>query len=321
MGGSFKVILVFVVLLLALVAAMAYLHEGGVGSRVYTVGIVNPSKGMKGATQGFIKGLEQHGYVAGKNITYLKWETRKGLDKAIGDMIAKGVDLLYTVTTPATIAAKQATAESGIPVVFTMYDPVKSKVIDSLAKPGGNLTGVQVAGSIERGMDWLRTVVPSVKKIFVPVKYDTMAAKQSLAELEAYAQRLGVQLVVVEVQDEQGLVQALDAMPADADAIFLPHSILLTANTPLLVEIAADRKIPLLKSHRDKRVTLSSGHNEYNTGVQASRMAHMLLHGESPENVPSEIAEFYVTINLQHIKAIGVDVTNDILLKADEIIR
>jgi putative ABC transport system substrate-binding protein len=314
-------LLVIGALLMVVLAGLTFKQSGGIEDKHYVIGIVNPSKGMREATRGFIEGMRERGYKEGENVTYLKWEQRPGIDTAIADMMGKGVDLFYTVTTPPTVLAKKATADSGTPVVFTMYDPVKSNVIDSMMEPGGNLTGVQVSGSITRGLDWLRTVVPSAKNVFVPVKYDTMAARQSLNELMMHADRLGMRFIVEEVQDADELGRVLDSMSSDVDAVFMPHSILLTANSGLVMDISTAKKIPVLAAHRKKNATLSFGHNEYKTGVQASRMAHVLLLGESPANIPSEMADFFVTINLQHAEAVGINVGNDVLLQADEIVR
>lgn len=314
------IIALCVLALVALFGRLYFISQEDIDKQ-YMIGIINPNMSMQDSVNGFIEGMKGYGYIEGRNVTYLRWDKKGDFDVAIADMISQKVDLIYTVTTPPTREAKKATAGLKIPIVFTMYDPVGSGIIDSLAKPGGNLTGVQVAGSVANGIDWLRIVMPSVKKIFVPLKFDTRAAKQSLAQLQAHADRVGMQYAVREVQNVEELREALKAMPDNMDAIFLPHSIFSLTYASMIMDEAIKRKIPVVAAHRSPDVALSCGHDGVTTGIKVSRMAHMVLQGESPANIPTEVVDFFLSINLRHMQAIGVDVTNDVLLQADEIVR
>jgi putative ABC transport system substrate-binding protein len=147
----------------------------------YVIGYVNPNIKEEEGAQGFLRNMPKFGFIEGKNVTYIKFEGRdtQGMEAALRDMAAKRVDLIFTMTTPAAQMAKQATEGTNIPVVHICYDPVRSGIVKSLTNPGGNITGVQLSGSTQKSLEFLRAIAPHAKHIFVPVKFDTRAALQA----------------------------------------------------------------------------------------------------------------------------------------------
>ena len=289
----------------------------------YLIGIINPNQGTQDINRGFMKGLAESGYIEGENTTFIISTSSFELDTAIQDMIARNVDLIFTVTTPAAKIAKEVTQGKNIPIVYAMQDPVASGLTKSLSKPDGNLTGVQIRGSVPKAVEWMLSISPEIKHLFVPIKYDTKAAQQSLEDLEKAVSSLGVKLILAEVNDQSELDAALADIPKDADGIFVLHSIFIHSNTDKLVRTAIEKKLLIgsAAAQSDVGVTVSYGMIAEKTGRQASRLAGLLLSGRSPTDIPSEIADFYLGINLNTAEASGIEIPATILQQADIIIR
>ena len=133
-----------------LIAACVGCNHEPLNGSTYTVGIVNLNEELDDVFLGFKKYLAEKGYEEGKNITYLYYGSRKDradLETDLQGMIAQKVDLILSITTPATKKAKQMTSGTNIPVVFApVFDPVESGIVQSLVRPGGNITGIKVGG-------------------------------------------------------------------------------------------------------------------------------------------------------------------------------
>jgi len=306
-----------------LVGLFAYVYKKPIEQKNFTVGIVNPNPGMDMIITGFIDGMSFHGYAEGKNIKYIIHKSENGMEDAINKMVSQKVDLIYTLTTPATKMAKNATEKNGIPVVFTMHDPVSSGLIESLSRPGANLTGIQLRGSTPKALEWLLALKPETKNILVPVKFDTKAAKQSLDDLKETAAHLGVSLTVSEVNSGDELEALLSTLSEDIDAIFVIHSIMIFANVDKILTTSIARHIPIASgsSLHEQGVTIAFGHNSFRVGKQASRLASRILEGKSAADTPSEIAVFYLGINLKTAQESGINVPKDLLLQADYVVR
>lgn len=292
-------------------------------TRNYLIGVINPNKGTQDINHAFIEGLKEYGFIEGQNTTYIKAESSFDLDAVIHDMVARKVDLIFTVTTPATRKAKEATEGKNIPVVYVMQDPVASGLIKSLAQPNGNLTGVQIRGSVPKALEWMVTISPDIKNLFIPIKYDTKAVDQSLEDLKAAAEPMGIKLTLVEVNDQVELDDALASIQDDADAIFIICSIFIHSNVEKLVQAAIEKKLLIGSgaAQHDRGVTIAYGMIADKAGKQASRLANMILNGKSPGEIPSEIAEFYLGLNLKTAELTGAIMPVDVLQGADFIIR
>lgn len=290
---------------------------------VYTIGLINPNKGSWGMVEAFVEGMSERGFVEGKNVSYIRVDRRDAIEREALRMVEQRVDMIVTVTTPATRIVRRATAESGTPVVFSMYDPLKARVIDNMRHPGGNLTGVKLGGSTPKALQWLMTVVPDVDHIFVPVSYDTKAAEWSLEALLDTAERFGIKVTVREVTDLRSLLEGLDSVPEGVDAIFMLHSILIASNVDAVYAASLRQKVPiaagLAKYKAGATVTYSSDY--YYIGKQMSRIATKILQGAAPANLPVESVDYFMGINLKSADQIGLNITDDVLKQADYIVQ
>lgn len=270
--------------------------------------------------------MPKFGYVEGKNISYIKCESRdlKVIETTLKEMVEKKVDLIFTMTTPAAKMAKEATKGTNIPVVFVLYNAIATGVVDNLVNHGGNITGVQLGGSTSKALEWLQAVAPGVRNIFIPVCFDTGAARQSLDDLKKSAAHAGIRLTVSEVRTVEELRNSLSAMPTDTGAVFILHSWMVGSNLAAIIEYAKPRKIPIVSAGHlsfDGGVVLSYGPLDNDTGQQAARLAHDILRGTPPRDLPVETSVFSLGINLKTARTVGVKIPDDVLLQADHIIR
>jgi putative ABC transport system substrate-binding protein len=315
---------IFTFCLFLIVSLLLVSQTGCKKEKVFTIGFVDPNPGEKEGARGFLSNMPKFGYIEGKNLTYIKSEGEKDHEADLKAMVAKKVDLIFTITTPVTKLAKKITEGTNIPVVFVVYDAVGPGLVKSLTGPGGNLTGVQLRGSVPKAFEWLLAIAPRTKNIFVPVKFDTGAAKMSMEDLKKSAAKTGIKLTISEVVTAEELKASLSSMPKDIDAIFILHSILIGSNIKTIMDTAIKRKVPLVSSGHDhfrKGAVISYGDVDDRTGGQAARLADSILHGTPPADLPVEIANFSLGINLKTARSINIEISNDILQQTDFIVR
>ncbi|MEN8142323.1 MAG: ABC transporter substrate-binding protein [Thermodesulfobacteriota bacterium] len=289
----------------------------------FTIGVVNPNPGTAAVHDAFIDTLQEAAEKEGWILSFIICKEKKKVDTDIKEMVLRQVDMIFSITTPATKKVKKAIAGKGVPAVFAVHDPVKSGIIESMQRPGGDLTGVKICGSIPKALDWLLAIVPDTSHIYVPIRLDTKAAQQSLDGLQQIARSLDIHLTVVEVNDEAELDKALLLIPADVDAIFMLHSMLISTHAQKIAEMANAKKIPTAAAigKCQQGALISFSPELPKIGKQASRIALQVLKGEAVGDIPAEIAEFELGINLQSAEKLGIEVPNNILISADYIIR
>ena len=296
-------------------------------SKTYTVGVVNLNPDLDKVFLGFKEKLAGLGYREGRNISYIYNGFHSRMPDLEGDLhtfVDRKVDLILSITTPATKKAKMITAGTGVPVVFApVFDPVKSGIVQSLLKPGGNLTGIKVGGNSGKALEWLLKIAPGIKNVSVPFNRNNTATIQSLKDLQEAADKVGLILDVHEVSNKKELVLFLENIPDKTDALWMLNSHFLIKFTDLFVATAIKYKLPLgsSTSQVDGGVMITYGQNAFRTGQLAAVLAHKILQGNSPASLPVEITDFFLGINLKTADMIGIDISDDILHVADTIIR
>jgi putative ABC transport system substrate-binding protein len=313
-------------LLPALVLAAMSGCEHRTETRKYVIGYFNPNPEEKEGAPGFLRSMPKYGYIEGKNVTYIKIETKdkQRIRKAMEDVVARHVDLILSMSTPVTKMAKELTQGTNIPVVFIMYDAVGAGIIKSLVDHPGNVTGVQLQGSTPKALQWLSEISPGAKHIFLPVAFDTGAAKLSMEKLKQSCERAGFTLTVAEVKTVEELRSSLSSMPKDTDAVFMVHSWLVGNHTQEVVDEANRRHIPVISAgHVDARhgLVMSYGPTDDSIGSQAARLAHDILNGTSPAYLPVENADVFLGINLRTARKAGLEIPETVLRRADFIVR
>jgi putative ABC transport system substrate-binding protein len=315
--------------ILFILAGVLLTSCGSEQTKSYTVGMINVVPALDENVTGFKEGMAELGYIEGENITYIYDGATVDLDKL--DAVAQGlvaaeVNLIFSVTTPATKAAKQATAGIDLPVVFgAVTDPVGAGVVNSLRQPGGNITGVTFGVQEARRMEWLVRIAPAIKKIYIPYNPEDQSPVLALAAVRPIALKLGVELITREIRNPEELKAAIENIPAEADAVFLSPDSLLSTRLPDLVEAATRLKLPVSGAHvgvvKTMGVLTSYGSDQILTGKQAARLADQIFQGVKPSDLPVETADFHLAINLKVAKAIDLDIPDEILRQAEIIIR
>lgn len=316
------------VVTLLIVAGLLLAACGTPQPQTVTIGVVNLSLALNPVFDGFKAGMADLGYVEGQSVTYIyagPVGSIEALEPAIQDLKTQDIDLLLALSTPATLQAKHAVKGTDIPVVFApVNDPVGSGVVDNLRNPGGNLTGIQVGGFVPKELEWLLTIAPDTTHLFVPYNPDDSSAVQGMVALDEAADKLGIEIVVGEAHTPDEIMSAIDTIPEEVDAIFLPPDNLMTAHIDDFVAVALERDIPISSvayPQAEAGALMSYGPDFFRLGEQVARLADKVLQGTSPADLPIETAEFFLSINLQTAEAIGLDIPDTVLRQADNIIR
>jgi len=288
----------------------------------YLIGVINLNPQLSSVVEGFKEGMAEHGYIEGKNVTYVHLKDPGDIDLVLRDLKAKKADLILTITTPALEKAQNAFRGTGIPIIGISYDPVRGGVVDSLVNKKENTTGIKLGQSVPKALEWLLLIAPDTKRVFVPVKFDTRAAQLSLADLKDTAAKLHVDLLVSNVEGPDDLHAALSSIPEDIDAVFILHSLLIVSNLDTVIETAVKRRLPTASGSGLYKygVTVSYGEDHMHTGKQAAELAHKVLQGHSAAGLPFKTADFFLGINLDNAKKIGLDIPEHILKQAEFII-
>lgn len=293
----------------------------------YTIGIINLSHNLDRVILALEKELDVYGDKDGATITYLYNGPLAGpnrIEQEVAAMLNADVDLIFSMTTPATKKVQEMTRGSSLPVFFgPVFSPVTSGIVDSLAAPGGNMTGIKVRGSTGKALEWFLKAMPPAKRILVPFHYTDEAAIQTVEDLEIAAQALNVELVLQKLKNTEELDTILAELPADIDAVWVTHSYLIISNIKKIITAATALKKPVISStgQYQKDVMLCYAMSHEKMGKQAARMIYKLLKGASPATMPVETADYFLGLNLKSARMIGMTIPDDVISQADFIIR
>jgi putative ABC transport system substrate-binding protein len=290
--------------------------------QVITIGVISAAPVMDFVFQGFKEGMEEDGYIEGENIVYNYDGAPESLDqlREIADgLVAAEVDLILALSTPAAVAAKEATAETPIPVVFVpVTDPISAGLVASLNEPGGNMTGVTNGGSEPRRLELL-VEITEAQRIYVPYNETELSALSALQTAEAAALELGVELVARPAPDSEQMRIAASNIPEGVDALFMLPDAQAVAYTQEFVDLTIQNRLPFSSPTVDQvraGALLSFGIDFFLAGKQAARLADQILSGDNPAELPVETAEFFLYINLKTAEAIGLEIEEAFLSQA-----
>jgi putative ABC transport system substrate-binding protein len=278
----------------------------------------------------FREGIREVGYVEGQNVIVEHHSAEGQLDRfpaLVSDLVRRPVAVLAVSSSPGAHAAKQAT--STIPIVFSIgEDPVAIGIVDSLNRPGGNLTGVYqfTAGLEAKRLGLLHEMVPRVTTIAVLVHPNYSASETQLRDVQEAGHRLGVQLVVLRANVESDFDAAFTTLVQHgAGALLVCAAPFFNTRRQQLIVLAARHGVPAIYEWRDFAV--AGGLMSYGTiladayrqvGVYAGR----ILKGAEPADLPVvQVTKFEFVINLSTAKALGIEVPPTLSARADEVIE
>jgi putative ABC transport system substrate-binding protein len=237
------------------------------------------------------------------------------------------VDLIIAPTTVEVRAAKNATKT--IPIIFyNVPDPVGSGLVDSLARPGGNITGFSTINALLSGkrLEILKETIPRLSRVAVLWDPQNPASVQQWKDSQQPARKLGLQLHSMQVSDADKYSDAFaDAVEARIGAVLITQATLVAGNIALVLQLAARHRLPSIY-HGQAYVTLgglmSYGADETEQFHRAAVIVDKILKGAKPADLPVEQpSKFELAINLKTAKQIGVIIPQSVLARADRVIR
>jgi len=278
----------------------------------------------------FRQGLGETGWVEGQNVA-IEYRWAEGqydrLPALAADLVHHEVDVIRTHGVPALLAAKSAT--SMIPIVFTTGDdPVASGLVASLARPGGNLTGVSLmlVELMPKRLELLSELVPQAGLIALLVNPNGPAAARVIKEVQEAARTKGVQLTVLKAGDDSEIDAAFASLAQlHARALLVGADAFFNSRRDRLVALAARYSVPAIYEGRDFAEIgglVSYGASVRDTWRQAGTYVGRILAGAKPADLPvQQPTTFELVINLKTAKALGLTVPPSILARADEVIE
>jgi ABC-type uncharacterized transport system substrate-binding protein len=284
----------------------------------------------KNVTVPFLQGLKETGYVEGQNVAIeYRWAENQldRLPALAADLVGRRVAVIVTSGTSATLAAKAATAT--IPIVFSAGgDPVAMGLVASLNRPGANLTGSANRGTLlaPKRLQLLRELVPNAAAFGVLADPAFPDTQSFIADLQAAARALGLQLVVVNARTDSDLEMAFATFSQQrVGAVLFGTSSLYARLTEQLAALAARHALPAMFPSREFALAgglmsygSSTGHSFHQTGIYTGR----ILKGDKPADLPvQQITKIDMVINLKTAKALGLTIPETLLATADEVIE
>ena len=236
------------------------------------------------------------------------------------------VDVIVTAGTAAVVAAKQAT--SVIPIVFAVAgDPVGTGLVASLARPGGNVTGLSIQATDLTGkrLELLREVVPGLRRLAILANIGSPVAVLEMRELQAIARTLGLEVATSEIRRAEDIAPAFEAFKERADALYVCADPLVVTNRVRISTLALAARLATMYGQRENVEAgglMSYGPNFPDLYRRAADYVDKILRGTKPADLPVEQpTKFDLVINLTTAKALGLDVPPTLLARADEVIE
>ena len=293
--------------------------------------LLTPRAGAGGAyIEALRGGLRELGYVEGQNLL-LEIRSAEGrpdrLPRLAAEILATRPDVLVTAGSEAILTLKRAT--DVVPIVMaTVMDPVALGITPSLAKPGGNLTGLAIL-SLElasKRLQLLKEAFPRLSRVAVLWNPDNPGNALVLKEVEIAAQALGLRWQGFAVQRPDKLVEAFEAVVgAQCNGILAIEDSVLFSHLSRIVESAARSRLPAMYAFRqfaDAGGLMSYGPNTPDSFRRAAVYVHKILKGAKPADLPIEQpTKFELVINLKTAKALGLTIPQSLLLRADQVIQ
>jgi ABC-type uncharacterized transport system substrate-binding protein len=324
--------------LLGAVAAWPLAARAQQGTKIPRIGLLTPghSEGPDASRvtlDSLVAGLRELGYREGQNIAIERRFGESNLDRLrelAAELVGRHVDVIVALSTTAARPAKQAT--STIPIVaIAMADPVEDELVASLARPGGNVTGTTFLGPelVPKRLQLLKEVVPRLSRVAVlwhPRAYGDRTMAGMLKEIEGAAQTLGIQLQLVPAAGPDDFAGAFTAMIREhADALILFPSPMLFGEYSRIASIAANNRLPAMYAARegpDAGGLMSYGVNLADLSRRTATYVDKILKGAKPAELPVEQpTKFELIINLKTARALGLTITREFLLLADDVIE
>jgi len=323
---------IFSLILGALLFAFCFEVRGQAAEKIARIGYMAAptSSAELPRIDAFRQGLRALGYVEGHNIA-IDYRFADGkferLPEVAAELVRLKVDVLIAVSTNAALVAKRAT--STIPILFIgVSGPIEAGLVESLARPGGNITGLTNIASVLSGkrLEVLKETIPKLSRIAVLWDPQNPGSSLQWKESEIAAKELGLRIYPMEVSSANKYESAFnEAMKARSAALAVTLSPFAASNQKRLVELAAKYRLPAIYAREDfanNGGLMSYGPSHAAEGRDAARLVDKIIKGAKPADLPVEQpTKFEFVINLKAAKQIGLMIPQSVLYRADKVIK
>jgi putative ABC transport system substrate-binding protein len=322
------------VTLLGGMVAVSFVSRPPAALAQQTMRVIGFMGGSSAAAQGpwaaaFAQRLRELGWIEGRTVT-IEYRWAEGKSERVAEIVAEfvrlKVDVIVTHSNPLVLAAKQATAT--IPIVFgAAGDPVSTGLVASLARPGGNTTGLSLQQTDTAGkrLELLREVVPGFRRLAIMANVGNAGAALELADVQAAARVLGLEIVTAEIRRAADIASAFEALKDRAEALYVCNDPFLNANATRVNTLATAMRLPTIFNFRENVEAgglMSYGANVPDLFRRAADDVDKILRGAKPGDIPVEQpTKFELVFNLTTAKALGIDIPPALLARADQIIE
>jgi putative ABC transport system substrate-binding protein len=276
-----------------------------------------------------VQRLREFGWIEGRNLT-IEYRYAEGRSERYAELAAEfvrlNVDVIVTYGTPAVAAAKQATAV--IPIVFAVAgDPLGSKLIASLARPGGNVTGLsnQKTDLADKRLELLREIVPGFRRLAIMANVGNPPSVLEMREVEATARKLGNEVTTFEIRGAEDIAPVFDALKGRADVLYVCGDPLVDTNRVRIITLALVLRLPTMSDFPEfveAGGLMSYGPNFPELFRRAAGYVDKILRGAKPGDIPVEQPiKFDLVINVITAKALGLDISPTLLARTDKVIE
>lgn len=290
--------------------------------------------GSSAAIQGawaaaFAQRLRELGWIEGRTVTIeYRWVEGRSerIAEIVNEFVRLKVDVIVTHSNPLVLAAKQAT--STIPIVFgAAGDPVSTGLVASLARPGGNVTGLSLQQTDTAGkrLELLREVVPGFRRLAIMANVANAGARLELADVQAAARALGIEFVTAEIRPGADIAPAFESVKDRAEALYVCNDPFLNANATVINTLAIAMRLPTIFNFRENVEAgglISYGANVPELFRRAADDVDKILRGTKPGDIPVEQpTRFELVFNLKTARALNINIPPTLLARADVVIE
>ena len=279
-------------------------------------------------TAAFVQRMRELGWIKDRTIA-IEYRWSEGRPERVAEVAAEFVRLKVDVIVSygtAVFTLKRAT--STIPIVFAIaIDPAGAGIVPSLARPGGNVTGLSIEQTETAGkrLELLRAVIPHLHRLAVIANIENPQTRQEMGAVQTAARALGLDLAPLEIRRAEDIATGFAALKGQADALYIAQDTLTNTNRTQIISFALGARLPTIVGASDlvkAGALMSYGPNNPAIFRRAAEYVDKILRGASPGEIPVEQpTKFDFVINLSTAKAIGLVVPESVLLRADEVIE
>jgi putative ABC transport system substrate-binding protein len=304
--------------------------RGQRATKLPTIGFLGASTAASWSkwTSAFVQRLGELGWIEGRTVTIeYRWAEASSERAAeiAAEFVRLKVDVILT-TGAALLAANRAT--STIPVVIaTSNDPIGSGLIASLARPGGNITGLanQQLDIASKRFELLREVIPGLRRLAILANAGNSSSVREMNAVETTARAAGLEVVTSEIQRTEDITPALESLKGRAEALYVCSDFFIFTNRVRINTLALVMRLPMIYSEVENveaGALMSYGPNFIDQFRRAAELVDKILRGAKPRDIPVEQpTKFYLAINVTTAKALGLTIPETLLATADEVIQ